>query len=133
MKYVQLILQIGFLYCLCFIGNFIQFTLHLMIPGSIIGMFILFCLLNISFFKDKWIRDGSNFLSKHLTLLFIPATVGIVQYSSLINFRGIVSVVIVLISTILVMACSAKISYFLSSRKDREKELLVGRECNDKL
>lgn len=132
MKYFYLIVQIGFLFCLYYIGNFIQIKLHLMIPGSIIGMFILFCLLNISFFKDKWIRDGSNFLSKHLTLFFIPATVGIIQYSSILNVKGFVSVLIVLFSTLLVMACTAKMSYLLSSRKDQKKDHLVGREINDK-
>lgn len=132
MKYAYIIVQIGFLYCLNFIGITIQNKFHLMIPGSIIGMFILFCLLNISFFKDKWIRDGSNFLNKHLTLFFIPVTVGIIQYSSLLNGSGLISVVIVLISTIVTMIFSAMLSYFLSTRKDQKKEPLVRRELNGK-
>lgn len=132
MKYAYIIVQIGFLYCLNFIGITIQNKFHLMIPGSIIGMFILFALLNIPIFKEKWVREGSNFLNKHLTLFFIPATVGIIQYSSLFNGSGLISVMIVLISTIITMVCSGTLSYFLSSRKDQKKELLVRRELNGK-
>ncbi len=132
MNYAYIIVQIGFLYCLNYIGIAIQNKFHLMIPGSIIGMFILFFLLNIPFFKEKWLRAGSNFLNKHLTLFFIPATVGIIQYSSLLNGSGLISVVIVLISTIVTMIISATISYFLSSRKVQKNEQLVRRESNGK-
>jgi len=132
MKYAYIFIQIGFLYCLNFIGITIQNKFHLMIPGSIIGMFILFALLNIPLFKEKWIREGSNFLNKHLTLFFIPATVGIIQYSSLLNGSGLISVLIVLISTIVTMVFSATLSYFLSSRKDQKKEQLIRSELNGK-
>ncbi|MET3194983.1 CidA/LrgA family holin-like protein [Bacillus sp. OAE603] len=132
MKYAYIIVQIAFLYCLNFIGITIQNKFHLMIPGSIIGMFILFCLLNIPIFKDKWVREGSNFLNKHLTLFFIPATVGIIQYSSLLNGSGLISIVIVLISTIVTMVFSSTLSFFLSSRKEQNKEQLVRSEFDGK-
>ncbi|WP_179194722.1 CidA/LrgA family protein [Bacillus sp. EAC] len=135
MKFVQLIIQISFLYLLLFIGNLIQQKFDLIIPGSIIGMLILFCLLYLPFFKEKWVRYGSNFLNKHLTLLFIPATVGIIQYSSLLNIHGFISIIIVLISTMLVFIFSVIISSYLSSRssKNQPKENNMRSELNERI
>ncbi|WP_176545226.1 CidA/LrgA family protein [Bacillus sp. AFS041924] len=135
MKFVQLIVQISFLYLLFFIGNLIQQYFHLMIPGSIIGMFLLFGLLFIPFFNEKWIQNGSNFLSKHLTLLFIPATVGIMRYPSILNFHGFISIVIVLVSTVLVFSITASISSYLSTktRKKQTEDLMIGRDTNEGL
>ncbi|WP_180232762.1 CidA/LrgA family holin-like protein [Bacillus sp. AFS055030] len=133
MRFVQLIVQISFLYLLFFIGNIIQKQFHLMIPGSIIGMLLLFCLLFIPLFKEKWVRDGSNFLSKHLTLLFIPATVGIMNYSSILNVHGLISILIVLVSTAVVFSLTASISSYLTSRahKKQSNDVLVGRDTNE--
>ncbi|WP_158095075.1 CidA/LrgA family protein [Gottfriedia luciferensis] len=135
MKFVQLIVQISFLYLLFFIGNLIKQQFHLMIPGSIIGMILLFCLLYLPFFKDNWIRNGSNFLSKHLTLLFIPATVGIMQYSSLLNFHGFISILIVLVSTGIVFSVTAIVSSYLSNKTaDEQNEAsILGRDLNERL
>ncbi len=133
MNFVKLIVQISFLYLLFFIGNIIQQQFHLIIPGSIIGMLLLFCLLFIPFFKGNWIRNGSNFLSKHLTLLFIPATVGIMNYSSILNFHGLISIIIVLVSTAVVFSITASISSYLTSRahKKQTNDLLIGRDTNE--
>ncbi|MFB7141384.1 CidA/LrgA family protein [Gottfriedia sp. NPDC056225] len=135
MKFVQLIVQISFLYLLFFIGNLIQQYFHLMIPGSIIGMFLLFGILFIPFFNEKWIQNGSNFLSKHLTLLFIPATVGIMRYPSILNFHGFISIIIVLVSTAVVFSTSAYISSYLSTRtrKKQTEDLVIGRDTNEGL
>lgn len=123
MRFIYLVIQIFFLYGLYTLGSFIQNIFHLMIPGSIIGMIILFGLLHIPFFKENWVCMASTFFSKHLTIFFVPATVGIMQYSSLLKFSGIESCFIVLLSTILVMMFSSGISQYISTRKNRENML----------
>lgn len=135
MKFIQLIIQISFLYFLYYIGTLIQEIFNLMIPGSIIGMLLLFCLLHFPFFKEMWVKSGSLFLTKHLTLLFIPATVGIIQYSSLLNLNGLISIIIVLFSTFLVFILTASVSSFISSRpsKQQNKDIILGRDTNERV
>ncbi len=77
------VIQIGGLYMLYMIGSFIQQLLHIPIPGSMIGMLLLFLLLMTGIVKEKWISRGANMLLSHLTLLFIPATVGVMDYVEL--------------------------------------------------
>ncbi|ASS92350.1 CidA/LrgA family protein [Aeribacillus pallidus] len=116
MKIFNLIWQIGLLYVIYVIGTFLQKLFHLMIPGSIIGMLILFALLHYEPFQNL-VKDGCSFLVKHLALLFIPATVGVMEYFSLFQSKGIWTVFIVIISTVLVMSISSFVSQMTAAKK----------------
>ncbi|MCL6617230.1 MAG: CidA/LrgA family holin-like protein, partial [Anoxybacillus ayderensis] len=97
------IIQIGVLYMLYIFGSIIQQLLHIPIPGSMIGMLLLFLLLMTGMVKEEWISRGANMLLSHLTLLFIPATVGIIDYVELFLGKGIWSIFVVIVSTMIVM------------------------------
>ncbi|MDR9794473.1 CidA/LrgA family protein [Aeribacillus sp. FSL K6-8210] len=116
MKIFNLIWQIGLLYVIYVIGTFLQKLFHLMIPGSIIGMLILFALLHYEPFQNL-VKDGCSFLVKNLALLFIPATVGVMEYFSLFQSKGIWTVFIVIISTVLVMSISSFVSQMTAAKK----------------
>lgn len=118
MKIAVLIIQICFLYVFYYAGCFIQQILHLPIPGSIIGMLLLFILLELKIVKARWISHGANLLLSYLALLFVPATVGIIQYLSFFSGKGMLSIMIVIISTILVMLSSG----FLAQKISMEEE-----------
>jgi len=116
LKIFNLIWQIGLLYVIYVIGTFLQKLFHLMIPGSIIGMLILFALLHYEPFQNL-VKDGCSFLVKNLALLFIPATVGVMEYFSLFQSKGIWTVFIVIISTVLVMSISSFVSQMTAAKK----------------
>lgn len=42
------------------------------IPGSILGIILLFLLLQLKIIPLKWIESGANFLLAHLMLFLIP-------------------------------------------------------------
>lgn len=121
-KFVKIIIHIAILYGLFLIGNWIQHTFHLVIPGSVIGMILLFILLITNCMKLSWIEDGTKLFVNHLTLFFIPATVGIVNYLQLFSGKGLLLIIIVLISTGLVMGISGNISQWLVSKKELNHE-----------
>ncbi|WP_156290079.1 CidA/LrgA family protein [Oceanobacillus salinisoli] len=110
------------LYTIFLIGNWIQQTFHLLIPGSVIGMIILFLLLVTNTVKLSCIEDGTKFMVRHLTLFFIPVTVGIMSYFDLFRGRGVLLVIIVILSTILVMISSGWISQWLIMRKEAKHD-----------
>ncbi len=121
MNIIITIIQIGLLYGIYYIGIFIQKMLNLSIPGSIIGMLLLFLLLQIKLVKEKWFAEGSKLLLSHLALLFVPATVGVMQYFSLFQGKGSIAVVIVFLSTMLVMSISGLISEVISKREEKKQ------------
>ncbi|AZB43992.1 CidA/LrgA family protein [Bacillus sp. FJAT-42376] len=107
MKYSTIALQTAVLFGFSLAGMLIQKLTHLKVPGSIIGMILLFALLRAGWVKTEWIREGSSFLLKNLTLLFVPGTVGLIQYLHLFEGKGILSLAAALISTFLVMSLSS--------------------------
>jgi len=116
--FLKIIIHIGILYGIYWIGTWIERIFHLPVPGSVIGMILLFLLLQTNIIKLSWIREGTDFFIKHLTLFFIPATVGIINYLELFIGKGFLLVVITIISTVLVMAGSGLISQWLIRRKE---------------
>lgn len=120
-RIVVVIMHIAVLYAMYAIGSWIQISLNLLIPGSVIGMILLFLLLMTNIIKVTWIDKGAKFIISHLTFFFIPATVGIMNYFELFSGKGSLLILIVLISTVLVMAGSGIVSQFLVLRKEGEK------------
>ncbi|MGJ7036373.1 CidA/LrgA family protein [Anoxybacillus eryuanensis] len=113
------IIQIGVLYTLYVVGSFIQQLLHIPIPGSMIGMLFLFLLLMSGIVKEEWISRGANMLLSHLTLLFIPATVGVMDYVELFSGKGIWSIFVVIVSTMIVMLFVGFIGQWAQTREQK--------------
>jgi len=121
-KIVKIIVQIGILYLIFLLGSWIQKTLNLFIPGSIIGMLILFTLLATGIFKQEWIEKGSFLLIKYLPLLFLPVTVGIMNFPELFNGKGVLLIFVILTSTALVMIFTGRLSQRLLRKRRYENE-----------
>lgn len=122
MKLIKIIIHIMVLYCLLLVGNWIQASLKLSIPGSIIGMLLLFLLLKLGIIKLEWIREGTQIILKNLTLLFIPITIGFINYLELFSGRGLFLLLVIIISTVLVMGVSGAISQRLAKGKETQHE-----------
>ncbi|MWN05272.1 CidA/LrgA family protein [Gilliamella sp. Pas-s95] len=65
-------------------GNIISKLLPIMIPGSIIGLLILFFLLAFQLIPTCWIKNSCNLFMRYMTLLFVPAAMGIMDNYSLL-------------------------------------------------
>ncbi|WP_024871093.1 CidA/LrgA family protein [Tolumonas lignilytica] len=61
-------------------GKAISAILPFRFPDSILGMLLLFLLLNLQIVKLRWIEMGASILLKHMALLFIPVAVGLLGY-----------------------------------------------------
>ncbi|TDG00778.1 CidA/LrgA family protein [Paenibacillus piri] len=94
--------------------------MQLPVPGSIVGIVVLFALLKLNILRLEWIELGSKWLLAEMLLFFIPATVGIVNYKSLVVHSGLPIAVTIICSTAAVMLCSGLIGQRLSARKEGE-------------
>jgi len=68
------------IYACLYAGIFIASLLPITIPGSIIGMLILFVLLALQVLPAKWVNPGCFVLIRYMALLFVPIGVGVMQY-----------------------------------------------------
>lgn len=73
------------------------------IPGSIIGMILLFLMLQFKIIKLEGIEDLSNIFLDNMAIFFIPAGVSLINSLDIIANNMWVLVITILISTIVVM------------------------------
>lgn len=98
------ILQVVILIVIFQIGNQITKYTHIPIPGSIIGLVLLFLLLQFKIVKMKWIERGANWLLADLLLFFIPSAVGVINYQQAIGSMWGKLFLVIVLSTLTVMA-----------------------------
>lgn len=99
MKYLRLLLQITLLCGISLLGTIIARILNIGIPGSIIGMALLFLLMERKFIDLKWIETGANFLLAELLLFFIPSSVGIIEYKNSFSNPVLLSLLFTIVSS----------------------------------
>ncbi|MEH7248360.1 CidA/LrgA family protein [Neobacillus niacini] len=122
MKFLNTVLQICILYIFFFIGSAIQNLFHLVIPGSIIGLILLFTCLCLKIIPVTFIERGAGFLLSILTLFFIPATVGIMKYPSLLSYHGVLLFIVILLSTVITIAIAGMTSQFFEKKAQKRKD-----------
>lgn len=113
------ILQVALLMAFSLLMDQLARALHLPVPGSILGMIVLFILLQTRVVKLRWIEIGAAWLLGELLLFFIPSAVGIMNYMPMLEQDGLQILFIVLLSTFLVMACTGLVATRIAKRKER--------------
>ncbi|WGO82598.1 CidA/LrgA family protein [Arsenophonus apicola] len=101
------------IYLCLIIGNLISTLLPFSLPGSIIGMLILFSLLTIQVIPVEWIQPGCHLLLKNMTMLFIPIGVGIMNYYDQLSQQIIPILLSCIVSTLIIMIIVAYSSHYI--------------------
>jgi len=103
----KVILQIGLLILIWWIGSIIQKQFNLPISAAVIGLFMVLIGLMTGIFKLNWIKSGSDFILGELVLFFIPCFIGLMKYKNLFITEGWQLIVVVVLGTICVMVFTA--------------------------
>lgn len=106
MNILKIMLQVGVLFAFSQLGAFVSTALHLPLPGSIIGICLVFALLQTGVLRLEWLEIGANCLIAELMLFFIPSAVGVIQYQQLMVVSGLRFELVILLSTLTVMICT---------------------------
>ncbi|WP_153976414.1 CidA/LrgA family protein [Paenibacillus illinoisensis] len=123
-KYTGIVLQVMLMYGFYWIGTWIQSILHLPLTGSIVGMLLLFMVIQMGWIRISWGNEGSSWLQSNLQLLFIPPTVGIINHFDFFTASTILLVLGLILSTLITCLLSAKIGEWLMTwiRSHRDKK-----------
>ena len=87
-----------------FIGEVVARAVGLPLPGPVVGLILLLVILMLRKGPDEALRDTSNGLLRHLSLLFVPAGVGIVTQLDALARDWLPILVAILVSTALGLA-----------------------------
>lgn len=105
---------------LYFIGEFLSKQLHLPIPGNILGMILLFILLNTGALKLDKVDMVSNFFLDHLAFFFLPASIGLMTSFESIKSSAFKIIAICVITTFIVMAITSLLVQFVSNKLNKK-------------
>lgn len=101
-----------------YISSFIQSVV--VIPGSIIGMILLFILLKAKVINLESINEVSNFFLDNMAIFFIPAGVSLIKSLDLISDNVFVLMITIFVSTIVVMYVTGKLVDIMINKKTKE-------------
>lgn len=77
------------------------------VPAAVIGMLLLAGLLSLTGGPDPVTRRCAAFIHRHLTLLFVPAGVGLITFVPLLSESGLIIALCLAVSTLSGMAVTA--------------------------
>jgi holin-like protein len=118
---VPLIVGMSVLLGCQFLGELLARGLAIPVPGPVLGMAILLLGLLINGRVPDALRRTGEGLLRHLTLLFVPAGVGLMRHFELIRTDFWTLAVTLVVSTTATLAVTAKVLDRLS-RNAGEKE-----------
>ena len=88
-------------------GEAIVRVATLPIPGPVVGMILLFALMLAHAPLPSLLSDTADGLLKHLSLLFVPAGVGVVQQLGRLGNDGLRLVAVVVLTTVIALTVTA--------------------------
>ena len=97
--------------------------LPLPIPASIYGLVIMLALLVSKVVKLEHVEGASMFLIDIMPLMFIPASAGLIDIWPNLKPVLLPIVIITLVSTILVMVVSGKVTEFVIKLSEDKKKV----------
>ena len=106
------------------VGEVSVLLLRIPVPGPVVGMVLLFLTLLIRRRSSVSLDSVSATLLSHLSLLFVPAGVGIMFHFNRIASEWVPISITLLLSTVITMVATAAImlgaNYLLSKRKPKD-------------
>lgn len=115
--------QIGILLGVWAVGELLSQLIKnvINIPGSILGMILLFLLLQFKILNEEKIKDVADFLLGNMGFFFIPAGVSLIQSLGLIKENAILLLSCIILINIAVMIGSGKSVDFMIKLKEKKQ------------
>lgn len=105
MKYVK---ESAIIFAITLAGEFLNHMLPLPVPAGVYGLFLMLVLLCSGLLKLKDIEATGNFLLDIMPVMFIPASVGLIESYHQLESVLVPVLVITIVSTIIVMVVTGK-------------------------
>jgi len=100
-----------------FLGELLSILIKGFLPGSVIGMILLFLSLFFKILNPENVRSAATTITKNMAVFFVPAAVGLMAYGELVSKNLAAIVLAISISTILTIITVALIQEHLEKRR----------------
>ena len=113
---MKLYVQLMIIFSISLIGEGISYLFHLPIPGSIIGLILLFLALQFKILRLRHVSMVGNFLLANMTILFLPPAVGIMDKFHVIAPYLLPIVLIIVGAIVINVVVIAVVVHFIKNR-----------------
>ena len=117
MKYI---FQLGIILFVSFIGEILNMIIPLPIPASIYGLVIMLILLVSKIIKLEQVKETGDFLVAIMPVMFIQPATGLLVIWDDIKELLFPLLFITMITTIIVMVVTGRVTQFIIRRKRKE-------------
>ena len=119
---MKLYVQLMIIFMMSLVGEGISSVFHLPVPGSIIGLVLLFLALQFKLLRLRHISMVGNFLLANMTILFLPPAVGIMDKFQVIAPYLLPIILIVLGAIVLNVCVIAVVVQLIKTRFEGDYE-----------
>ena len=114
---MKLLKELAIYFGITSISEIIAKLLPINIPPSIIGIVILFTLLELKVLKTEDVEMTGDYLIKIMPILFVPAGVGLIKYLDVLKIVAVPMVFVITLSTAIVMTAVGVVTQKLVEKK----------------
>jgi len=119
---VKYIKQLLIILLVSFIAEAMEYFIPLPVAASVYGLILMLIGLMTGIIPLEKVEGAADFLVEIMPILFIPPTVGIMASVEALKQMLVPLCVISVVSTVLIMAVTGRVSQLIIRRSDRKKE-----------
>ena len=117
LKYMK---QLGVILVISLAGEALNHLIPLPVPASIYGLLLMLAALCLKIVRVSDVKETAVFLIETMPMMFIPATVGLMTAFDILRPHLPAYVVIIISTTLLVMAVSGLVTQALMGGKEKK-------------
>lgn len=104
-----------------FLGELLHVMIPLPIPASVYGLVLMLLALCTGIIKLNQVKETAGFLIEIMPVMFIPAAAGLLDAWPALQAIWIPVILITVITTVLVMAVTGRVTQHMIRRKNRKE------------
>lgn len=102
--------QFGIILLITFLGELLNYFIPLPIPASVYGFVIMLLALGLGIIKPRHVQPTAEFLIGIMTLMFVPAAVGLMDVLGALGEILLPLVLIAAVTTVFVMVVTGRVT-----------------------
>lgn len=119
---MKILKQFVIILLISFLGEVLKAILPLPVPASVWGLLLMLVALRTGMIKLSQVSDAAGFLIEIMPVMFIPAGVGLLNAWGVLQPIWIPISVITILTTVIVMAVTGKVTQAVIQNQKKKKE-----------
>lgn len=130
---MKIIKQLFWVFLFLLLGEGISLLLadYLVVPGSVVGMLLLFFVLHFDWLALEKVDEVGSWLTDNMAIFFVPAGVGLITNFDLLAEFWLQLLVIVIVTVVIMMTFVGKVVGKIIGESGEKNEKLEGGDLND--